>query len=166
MVPCMILDFLNIHPFPEGNWRMSRILMSSLLVSGGYGSLRISSPDKLISEHREEYYEAVAESSSGWNSNDSDPFPFIRFVTDIVRECYELTDVRYPLDLGRKVKKGERIARIVEWSNDPVTKAEICRLLPDVSIRTADVALSNLISEGRIEKTGTYRDARYKMKPM
>ena len=65
------------------------------------------------------------------------------------------------LDLGRKVKKGERIARIIEWSDEPLSKTDICNLLPDVSRRTADVVLSKLIEEGRIQKTGSYRDARY-----
>ena len=141
LAPSMVLDILNIRPFPEGNWRMSRLILTRLLINGDY--------------------DAVAESSSGWNGNESDPYPFIRFITDMVLECYEEVSARYPLDLGRKVKKGERIARIIEWSDEPLSKTDICNLLPDVSRRTADVVLSKLIEEGRIQKTGSYRDARY-----
>lgn len=76
-------------------------------------------------------------------------------------ECYEEVSARYPLDLGRKVKKGERIARIIEWSDRPLSKTEICMLLPDISRRTADVVLSQLMEDGRIQKLGSYKDARY-----
>lgn len=161
LAPSMVLDVLNIRPFPEGNWRMSRLILTRLLINGGYDGLEISSLERMMEISSEDYYDAVAESSSGWNGNESDPYPFIRFITDMVLECYEEVSARYPLDLGRKVKKGERIARIIEWSDEPLSKTDICNLLPDVSRRTADVVLSKLIEEGRIQKTGSYRDARY-----
>lgn len=161
LAPSMVLDLLNIHPFQEGNWRMSRLMLVGLLIDSGYRNLKISSLESHIEASSEDYYDAVAESSTGWNNNGSDPYPFIRFVTDMVLECYEEVSARYPLDCGRKVKKGERIARIVEWSDHPLSKTEICDLLPDISRRTADVVLSQLIADGRIVKIGTYRDARY-----
>lgn len=161
LIPNMVLDLLNIRPFQEANWRISRMLLTSLLIAGGYDSLRISSLERHLADNREDYYDSVAESSSGWTNNDSDPFPFIRFITGMILECYDETAARYPLDDGLKVKKNERIARIVEWNREPISKSEICRLLPDVSIRTADVVLTGLVSEGRLQKIGTYRNARY-----
>ncbi|MGN0098279.1 MAG: Fic family protein [Candidatus Methanomethylophilaceae archaeon] len=161
LAPSMVLDLLNIRPFPEGNWRISRLILSRLLIDGGYGGLEISSLERRMELYSEDYYDSVAESSSGWNGNESDPYPFIRFITDMVLECYEEVAARYPLDLGKKVKKGERIARIVEWNDSPVSKTEICELLPDVSRRTADVVLAQLVDEGRVQKIGSYRDARY-----
>lgn len=161
LAPSMVLDFLNIHPFHEGNWRMSRLMLVRLLIDSGYRGLEISSLESHMESSSEDYYDAVAESSAGWNNNESDPYPFIRFVTDMVLECYEEISARYPLDCGKKVKKGERIARIVEWSDHPLSKTEICDLLPDISRRTADVVLSQLMEEGRIAKIGTYRDAEY-----
>ncbi len=161
LAPSMILDFLNIRPFHEGNWRMSRLMLIRLLIDSGYRGLEISSLESHMEASSEDYYDAVAESSAGWNNNGSDPYPFIRFVTDMVLECYEEVSARYPLDCGRKVKKGERIARIVEWSDHPLSKTEICNLLPDISRRTTDVVLSQLMADGRIVKIGTFRDARY-----
>lgn len=161
LVPCMIVDLLNIHPFTEGNWRISRALLCSMLISSGYESLRYSSLESKMLLHTEDYYDAVAESSAGWNSNDSDPFPFIRFVTDIVRGCYREIEARYPLNLGKKMRKNERILGVVQWSDTPLTKAEICGLLPDISVRTADVVLTGLVSDKSITKLGTFRDARY-----
>lgn len=161
LAPSMILDFLNIRPFHEGNWRMSRLMLIRLLIDSGYRGLEISSLESHMEASSEDYYDAVAESSAGWNNNGSDPYPFIRFVTDMVLECYEEVSARYPLDCGRKVKKGERIARIVEWSDHPLSKTEICNLLPDISRRTTDVVLSQLMVDGRIVKIGTFRDARY-----
>lgn len=161
LAPSMVLDLLNIRPFPEGNWRISRLLLSRCLIDGGYSGLEVSSLERRMELSSEDYYDAVAESSSGWNGNESDPYPFIRFVTDMVLECYEEVSARYPLDLGRKVKKGERIARIIEWSDRPLSKTEICMLLPDISRRTADVVLSQLMEDGRIQKLGSYKDARY-----
>ena len=161
LIPCVVIDLLNIHPFQEANWRVSRVLMEALLSSEGYFALEVSSLDKHLLDNREEYYDSVAESSAGWNNNDSDPFPFIRFVSEMVLDCYKDMDERYPLNSGKKVKKNERIARIVENSDGPLSKAEICSLLPDVSVRTADVVLTKLSSEGRIKKIGSYKDARY-----
>lgn len=164
LAPNVVLDFLNIHPFQEANWRMSRILLESLLVSKGYCALEVSSLDESIGSHADDYYDAVAESSSGWNNNDSDPFPFIRFISERVLDCYRDFERRYPLNFGRKMKKNERIFWIVDTCGEPISKTGICKLLPDVSVRTADVVLTRLISEGRIKKIGTYKDAKYASK--
>ena len=161
LVPCMILDYLNIFPFQEGNWRTSRLMTQLFLMKNGFEALRYVPLDGHIGASTEDYYDSISESSDGWRNNDSDPFPFIRFVCEMVLECYEEFESRYPLSNGKKLKKGERIEHLLSESDSPLSKAHICAALPDISIRTADVVLSELISEGKVKKIGSYRDARY-----
>ena len=76
---------------------------------------------------------------------------------------YNELDRRYPIVDNRKVKKRDRILHIIETSPAPLKKRDICACIPDVSIRTADVVLSDLLEQNKIEKLGTFKDAKYIM---
>jgi len=78
-------------------------------------------------------------------------------------DSYKELDRRYPIVNNRKVKKRDRILHIIETSPEPVKKRDICACIPDVSIRTADVVLSSLMEQNKIEKLGTFKDARYSL---
>lgn len=159
--PCLIVDFLNVHPFNESNWRISRALLQMLLLRGGFHALRYVSLDSRISDSAEDYYDALSESSSGWRSNESDPFPFIRYISEAVLDCYREFDARYPLDRCRKMQKSDRVPSVLGFTDRPMTKSEIHLMLPDMSKRTMDMVLTELVKDGEVMKIGSYKDARY-----
>ncbi len=158
---CFVLDFLCIHPFRDGNGRVSRLLMLLLLYKAGYDIGRYVSVEKNINEHREQYYRCLKESSEGWHDNMNDYSPFIVFSLQILYRCYlTLTDTLGELSV-KKVKKNQRIEMTVLNSIVPVSKARIKEKLPDVSIRTIESELRKLLASGKIVKIGNYKDARY-----
>ena len=161
LVPNMILDLVNIHPFPEMNWRITRLLCRTLLISGGFEALRYVPVDSMLLGDSEDYYESVAESSEGWRNNSNDPYPFVRFMVGKVLECYREFERRYPLADGRKLPKSKRIESYILSGRDPISKSELCSKLPDISRRTADKVIGDLVSDGTVAKTGTFKDARY-----
>lgn len=84
LIPCFILDFLCIHPFTDGNGRMSRLLTTSLLLENGYDACLYSSVDKRIFEDRGGYYRMLAMSSRGWMENGFSYFPFVRHFLEML----------------------------------------------------------------------------------
>lgn len=161
LIPCLILDFLSIHPFSDGNGRVSRLLTEVLLYNNGFDVCRYISLDEHIYATRKEYYAALNGSSSGWYENDFSYFPFIRYFLRMLLECYIDLDTRFSLVRGRKMQKGERIEAVIMGSLAPISKAQVCFILPDVSRKTVDAAVARMLKDGRIEKVGTFKDARY-----
>lgn len=78
LIPCFILDFLCIHPFNDGNGRMSRLLTLLLLYRSGYLVGQFISIEKAIADTKEEYYQALAQADQNWQEEKNDPRPFIR----------------------------------------------------------------------------------------
>lgn len=98
LIPCFVLDFLCIHPFADGNGRMSRLLTTSLLAKHGYDICLYSSMDERIFECRGMYYRALQRSSRGWMGNESSYLPFVRFFLEMLRGCY--VPRRWTADVG------------------------------------------------------------------
>lgn len=88
LIPVWVLDFLCIHPFADGNGRMSRILTSLLLYKAGYDIGRYVSLDQLIEESQEEYYEALQKSSEGWHESENDYGPFVEYFLKVLDRGY------------------------------------------------------------------------------
>lgn len=162
LIPCVILDFLCIHPFPDGNGRTSRLLTTALLYNSGFDVCRFVSLDEHISLTKGAYYRALEESSAGWCEDDWTYIPFVRYFLRSLLECYMDLDTRFAVTNDGKLSKHDRIALMVENSLAPVSKRQICAALPDVSPRTVESVLAELRSKGAIEKVGSYRDARYR----
>lgn len=162
LIPCVILDFLCIHPFPDGNGRTSRLLTTALLYNNGFDVCRFVSLDEHISLTKGAYYRALEESSAGWYENDWTYMPFVRYFLQSLLECYIDLDTRFAVTNDGRLSKRDRVALMLENSLAPVSKRQICAALPDVSPRTVESALAELRSKGRIEKVGSYRDARYR----
>ena len=159
LIPCFVLDFLCIHPFQDGNGRMSRLLSLLLMYKSGIDVGKYISFEGQINEFKGSYYESLERSSKGWHENANDYIPFIEHFTLVLFTCYRELDMRFTVIGEKRVNKGNRIEGT--FSFDPISKMEIRRLLPDVSSRTIEAKLSELLKEGKIEKIGTYKDARY-----
>lgn len=162
LIPCVILDFLCIHPFVDGNGRISRLLNILLLYQHGYDIGRYVSIEEQINRYKESYYRALEESSLGWQNNQNDYRPFIVYSLQILYRCYKQLDESFTDITLKKAKKSERIEAVVMNALVPISKAEIMERLPDVSVRTVELALNRLQKDGKIEKIGSYRNARYK----
>ena len=161
LIPCVILDFLCIHPFRDGNGRMSRLLSLLLLYKNGYDAGKYVSFEEQINHYKAYYYESLMQSSAGWEKNENSYFPFIENFLSTLYMCYKELDKRFAVVHGKRVTKKERIEATVLNSLTPLSKAEICRILPDVSPTTVEAVLGAMVKSGAIKRIGTTRSARY-----
>jgi len=161
LIPCVILDFLCIHPFRDGNGRMSRLLSLLLLYKNGYDAGKYVSFEEQINNYKAYYYEALRESSIDWHTNENDYVPFIQNFLSTLYMCYKELDKRFAVLNGKKITKKARIEATVLNSLTPMSKAEICKILPDVSPTTVEAVLGAMVREGTVKKIGSARNARY-----
>jgi len=161
VIPMFILDFLCIHPFSDGNGRMSRLLTLLLLYRAGYTVGKYISIEKLIADSKETYYEALQESSYGWNEGENDYSAFTKYMLGIILAAYRDFSDRIELIADKTVKKAGRVREIVRGHLGAITKAEILELCPDISEITIERALNELKNEGAIIKIGGGRYTKY-----
>lgn len=161
LIPCVILDFLCIHPFQDGNGRMSRLLSLLLLYKNGYDAGKYVSFEEQINNDKAWYDEALRQSSAGWKTNDNSYFPFIENFLSTLYMCYKELDKRFAVVHGKKITKKARIEATVLNSLTPISKAEICKILPDVSPTTVEAVLGTMVKNGAIKRIGASRSARY-----
>jgi Fic family protein len=162
LIPCVILDFLCVHPFRDGNGRMSRLLSLLLLYKNEYDVGKYISFEEQINNYKVYYYDALQQSSNGWEINENSFFPFIENFLFTLYMCYKELDKRFAVVHGKKVTKTARIEATVLNSLTPISKAEICKILPDVSPTTVEFVLGNMVKSGSIMKIGKGRATRYK----
>ncbi|MDY6317326.1 MAG: Fic family protein [Oribacterium sp.] len=161
LIPCVILDFLCIHPFRDGNGRMSRLLSLLLLYKNGYDVGKYVSFEEQINKQKAYYYEALRKSSEGWHTNENNYFPFIENFLTTLYLCYKELDKRFSVVNGKKITKKARIEATVLNGLTPLSKAEICAILPDVSPTTVEAVLGAMVRDGSIVRIGSARASRY-----
>ena len=161
LIPCVILDFLCIHPFRDGNGRMSRLLSLLLLYKNGYDAGKYVSFEEQINKYKAYYYDTLKKSSDGWEDNENDYFPFMENFLSTLYMCYKELDSRFAVSHTRRVSKRERIETTVRNSLVPVSKADICKVLPDVSPTTVEAVLGEMLKKGDLRKVGQGRATRY-----
>lgn len=161
LIPCVILDFLCIHPFSDGNGRISRLLSLLLLYRNGFDAGKYISLEEQINLRKGNYYDALKSSSELWHDNQNDYSAFIMEFLTTLYLCYKELDKRFAVIGNRKITKQARIEATVLNSLTPVSKADIGKILPDVSATTIEAVLGQMVREGRIRKVGTGRGTRY-----
>ena len=164
LIPCVILDFLCIHPFRDGNGRMSRLLSLLLLYKNGYDAGKYVSFEEQINNCKAYYYEALRQSSAGWDTNENSYFPFIENFLSTLYMCYKELDKRFAVVNGKKITKKARVEATVLNSLTPLSKAEICKILPDVSPTTVEAVLGAMVKSGSVQHIGSGRSTRYMKK--
>ena len=161
LIPCFILDFLCIHPFMDGNGRISRLLTVLLLYMAGYDIVQYSSYEGQINRYRDSYYETLKNSSEKWHENENDYVPFIVNFLQILYKCFKDLDESFTDISLKKAKKSERVENILMGAIVPISKQDIIAKLPDVSVKTVELVLGKMLKDNKIKKIGTYKDARY-----
>ena len=161
LIPCVILDFLCIHPFRDGNGRMSRLLSLLLLYKNGFDAGKYISFEEQINKYKDLYYEALQRASAGWDINQNDYSPFIRNFLSTLFMCYKELDQRFAVVHSKKITKTARIEATVLGSLTPLSKAEICAIHPDISPTTVEAVLGKMMKDGQIRKIGVSKGARY-----
>ena len=161
LIPMFILDFLCVHPFNDGNGRMSRLLTLLLLYRAGYTVGKYISIEKLIADSKETYYEVLQESSYDWHEGKNDYAPFVRYMLGVVVAAYREFDKRADLLTDSGLSKPDRIRETIRGRIGPITKSEIMKECPDISQVTVQRALAELLKEERIIKIGGGRYTKY-----
>ena len=161
LIPCVIFDFLCIHPFRDGNGRMSRLLSLLLLYKNGFDAGKYMSFEEQINHYKAYYYEALRQSSAGWETNENSYFPFIENFLSMLYMCYKELDERFAVVHGKKITKKTRVEATVLNSLTPLSKADICKILPDVSPTTVEAVLGEMVKTGSVKRIGAGRATRY-----
>ena len=164
LIPMFILDFLCIHPFNDGNGRMSRLLTLLLLYRSGYIVGKYVSMEMLIEKTKETYYEALQNSSIEWHNNQSDYTSFVRYYLGVVLKGHNEFQDRIEHLKYRKSSKADRVKAVFEKKLGVVKKSDIVTLCPDISETTIERTLKEMLEAGFIEKVGKGRTTGYAKK--
>ena len=162
LIPIFILDFVSIHPFNDGNGRMSRLLTLLLLYKANYMVGKYISIEKIIEETKESYYDTLEKSSVNWYNNENDYSYFVEYYLGIILNAYKEFDSRINIALNKKTTSYDRIIDIFRNNIIPIDKAFIINKCPDLSETTIERTLNKLLKEDKIVKISGGRYTKYK----
>jgi Fic family protein len=161
VIPLFVLDFLCIHPFRDGNGRVSRLLTNLLLYHAGYEVGRYISLERRFLQTREGYYKTLETSSQSWHENEHDPMPWVRYFWGVLLSAYkEFEDRVGNIEQGRG-SKTQRIRDAVKRKITPFKIAELKRDLPDISREMIRKVLATMQKEGLVRSEGRGPGARW-----
>lgn len=153
LIPIFIHDFLCIHPFNDGNGRMSRLLTTLLLYRQGYVIGKYISIESKIEKNKESYYTSLEKSGIGWHENKENPVPFIKYILRIILAAY--IDFEERVDyVDEKIPTIELVRNTVDSKIGRFTKSDIMELVPSVGKATIENKLKKLVEEGYIQRHG------------
>jgi len=162
VIPIFILDFVSIHPFNDGNGRISRLLTLLLLYKSGYIVGKYISIEKIIEETKETYYDALKKSSVNWHNNQNDYSYFVEYYLGIILSAYKEFASRVEYLTNKKLTAIERISVLFMESVSPINKSYLMERCPDISETTIERSLNTLLKEKKIEKISGGRFTEYK----
>ena len=155
------LDFLCIHPFNDGNGRLSRLLTLLLLYQQGYAVGKYISLEAIVERTKESYYESLKQSSYGWHEGQNSYQSFAAYQLGVLVKAYKEFAARLEPIVVTKLGKADRVRELFEQTLGKISKADIARCCPDISVTTIEKALADLLQEGYIKKVGSGRATAY-----
>ena len=161
LISMFILDFLCIHPFNDGNGRMSRLLTLLLLYRSGYIVGKYISIEMIIEKTKETYYEVLQGCSTGWYEEQNTYFPFVKYYLEVILSAYKEFSSRVELMQNSNLSKPERIRVLFGNTLQKLSKRMILEKCPDISTSTVEITLASLLKEGYIIKTGGGKNTAY-----
>lgn len=153
LIPAFIVDFLCVHPFNDGNGRMSRLLTTLLLYRAGYVVGKYVSLESKIEKTKESYYKALEKSDINWNNGENDLTPFIKYILGTVLAAYRDFEQRVIL-VEDKASAIDLVRNAVNNTIGKFTKSDIMELVPSVGKTSVENSLKILIEEGVIGRDG------------
>ena len=160
MIPIFIHDFLCIHPFNDGNGRLSRLLTTLLLYKNGFYVGRYISLESLIARDKAAYYEALNKAGVNWHDGNEDVVPFIKYLLRIILAAYKAFDNRFSI-VENKLSAIEMVRKAVSQKLGRFTKQDIRELCPSLSISSIEGSLRKLVEEGELRREGVGRSTKY-----
>lgn len=161
IIPMFILDFLCIHPFNDGNGRLSRLLTLLLLYRSGYIVGKYISIETLIERSKETYYEVLQQCSDDWYERKNDYAPFVKYMLGIVVSAYREFETRVQCLTTSGLSKPDRVREVIKGTLGKITKTEIMQRCPDISQITVQRALNDLLKNDEIIKLSGGRYTSY-----
>ena len=161
VIPLLILDFLCIHPFRDGNGRVARLLTLLALYHAGYDVGRFVSLERVIQESHKSYYESLEAGSQGWHESKHDVMPWLDYFWGVLLRAYEEFEERVGNLDQPGMTKSQRVRESVERKVRPFRIVDVERECPDVSRETIRLVLRAMKREGLIEPRGRGRGARW-----
>ncbi len=160
VIPVFIHDFLCIHPFNDGNGRMSRLLTTLLLYKNGYVVGKYISLEKKIQLTKDDYYDALSKSSKGWIDNDHDDTPFVKYILGVILAAYRDFEERVNI-IDKKMTSLEMVENAAKMKIGKFSKSDIMELCPKIGRSSVENALKVLCEKGVIKKEGNGRNTFY-----
>lgn len=159
-IPVFIHDFLCIHPFNDGNGRMSRLLTTLLLYRNGFHVGRYISLEAKISNNKDLYYDALGRSQERWHEGNNDSTPFIKYLLGTILAAYRDFDDRFAL-VEEKLSALEIVRRATQNKIGKFTKRDIRELCPSLSLSSVEGALRKLVESGELKREGSGKSTYY-----
>ena len=159
-IPVFIHDFLCIHPFNDGNGRMSRLLTTLLLYRNGFYVGKYISLEAKIAKNKDLYYDALGRAQIGWHEGEEDVVPFIKYLLGTVLAAYRDFADRFAL-VEIKLPALETVRRAALNKIGRFTKQDIRELCPSLSISSIEGGLRKLVSAGELKKEGSGKNICY-----
>lgn len=161
IIPAVILDFLCIHPFRDGNGRSARLLTLLLLYHFDYQVGRYISLERIFEESKESYYETLEKSSQGWHEGEHDIMPWMTYFWGVILRAYKEFEMRVGTVTTGKGSKAFHIRKTIETMIGPFAISDVERACPSVSRDTVRLVLRQLRDEGMITPEGKGRGAKW-----
>ena len=159
-IPVFIHDFLCIHPFNDGNGRMSRLLTTLLLYGNGFFVGKYISLEAKIAKNKDLYYEALSASQDGWHEGQNDPVPFIKYLLGTILAAYRDFEERFAL-VETKRTALETVRLATQNKIGRFTKQDIRELCPSLSLSSVEGAIRKLVESGELTREGSGKSTCY-----
>ena len=159
-IPVFIHDFLCIHPFNDGNGRMSRLLTTLLLYRCGFYVGKYISLEAKIAGNKDLYYDALGASQTGWHDGTDDPLPFIKYLLGTILSAYKDFADRFAL-VETKLPALDTVRLAVQNKIGQFTKQDIRDLCPALSVSSVEGALRKMVASGELQRVGTGKNTAY-----
>lgn len=159
-IPVFIHDFLCIHPFNDGNGRMSRLLTTLLLYRSGFYVGKYISLEAKIAKDKDLYYNALAQAQIGWHDGSEDKLPFIKYLLGTILSAYKDFQERFEL-VDEKLTAVEIVRKATMYKIGRFTKQDIRELCPSLSLSSIEVSLRKLVEAGDLKREGNGKGTCY-----
>lgn len=160
VIPIFIHDFLCIHPFNDGNGRMSRLLTTLLLYRNGFYVGKYISLEAKIAKNKDLYYAALRQAQEGWHEGTEDAVPFIKYLLGIILSAYRDFEDRFSL-VEQKKPALETVRQATLNKIGRFSKQDIRELCPALSVSSIEGALRKLVASGELKREGNGKSTCY-----